>query len=80
MIKLLPVLLLLIANCSYADELFDKTNACRMEIKILGPDVLEEDDNCVWLVENVQQVVEKCSSCLPQLELIREASRGNFDY
>jgi len=80
MIKYLAFFILLsISNC-YADDFFDRTSACRMEIKIIGPDVLEENDDCAWLVENVEQVVKKCSKCLPQLELIREASRGNFDY
>lgn len=83
MIKLISwttLFLLLAANHSYAVELFEKTNACRMEIKIIGPDVLEEDENCIWLEENKQQVLEKCSECKIQLEMIREASRGYFDY
>lgn len=83
MIKLMSwitLFLLLAASHSYAGELFEKTNACRMEIKIIGPDVLEEDENCIWLEENKQQVLEKCSECKIQLEMIREASRGYFDY
>ena len=66
MIKLISwivLFLLLSISHSYAGELFEKTNACRMEIKIIGPDVLEEDENCIWLEENKQQVLEKCSEC-----------------
>ncbi len=51
-----------------------------MEVKILGPDVLSEDENCLWLQENLTQVIEKCENCLTDLELIKEASQGNFDY
>jgi hypothetical protein len=51
-----------------------------MEVKILGPDVLEEDENCLWLEDNKSQVIEKCKDCLVDLELIKEASKGNFDY
>ena len=78
--SLIPLLLLMSYTHCSADELFDKTAACRMEIKILGPDILQEDENCLWLEENLNQVVEKCKNCLADLELIKEASQGNFDY
>ena len=51
-----------------------------MEVKILGPDVLDEDKNCLWLEENKTQIIEQCKSCLADLELIKEASQGYFDY
>ena len=71
---------LFISNHLYASDFLEKTSACRMEVKILGPDVLEEDKNCLWLEENKSQVVEKCKECLADLELIKEASQGYFDY
>lgn len=80
LISCFTLLLLLATTHSYADEMFKKTSACRMEVKIIGPDVLEEDENCIWLEENKYQVLEKCSECKVQLEMIREASKGNFDY
>lgn len=80
MIKLVPIFFLLVMNAAYADDLFTRTSACRMEIKILGSDVLEEDESCVWLVENIADVLKNCSTCLSQLELIKEAANGNFDY
>ncbi len=76
---LLLLFLMLNAQCS-ADELFDKTEACRMEVKILGPDLLDEDENCLWLEEHLAQVVKQCKKCRVDLELIKEASQGNFDY
>lgn len=51
-----------------------------MEVKILGYEALEEDQNCLWLVDNTRQVVEKCQDCLADLELIKEAAQGYFDY
>lgn len=71
---------LLISHSLYANDFLEKTSACRMEVKILGPDVLEEDENCLWLEDNKSQVIEKCKDCLADLELIKEASQGNFDY
>ena len=78
--SLLAVLFCTSYTHCFADELVDKTAACRMEVKILGPDVLDEDENCLWLEENKAQVVEKCKDCLADLELIKEASQGYFDY
>ena len=78
--SLITVLLFTSYTHCFADELFEKTAACRMEVKILGPDVLDEDKNCIWLEENKIQVVEQCKSCLADLELIKEASQGYFDY
>jgi len=51
-----------------------------MEVKILGPDVLDEDKNCLWLEENKTQIIEQCKSCLADLKMIKEASQGYFDY
>jgi len=78
---LLPFLFLMLSTHSFADDdMQHKTAACRMEVKILGHDSLEEDQNCLWLVEHTGLVVEKCHECLPDLELIKEASQGYFDY
>jgi len=85
--KFFPLLLLLlllfslfIATDLYADDFLEKTSACRMEVKILGPDVLAEDENCLWLEEHKSQVVKTCKDCLADLKLIKEASQGYFDY
>jgi ornithine carbamoyltransferase len=70
----------LFSNESVAESLIDNTQACRMEVKILGPDALEEDENCLWLEENKAHVLATCKQCLNDLELIKEASQGYFDY
>jgi hypothetical protein len=62
-----------------ADEFYDKTKNCTMEVKIIGPDALEEDASCVWLMENKQRVINKCKNCNALFELLKEASLGNFD-
>lgn len=80
LISCFTLLLLLATTHSYAGEMFNKTSACRMEVKIIGPDGLEEDENCIWLEDNKYQVLEKCAECKSQLEMIREASKGYFDY
>ncbi|MCW8929930.1 MAG: hypothetical protein OQL19_06815 [Gammaproteobacteria bacterium] len=80
MLSLIFLLLLMTYTHCSADEFLDKTSACRMEVKILGPDVLQEDENCIWLDENLTQVKEKCTNCLVDLKLIKEVSQGNFDY
>ncbi len=77
---LISFLFLFISSNSYADEFYEKTRACRAEVKVLGPDLLDEDENCIWLEENKYQVYEKCKACRAELELIKEASRGNFDF
>lgn len=77
----LSAFFLLSFSHSFADaDMQLKTAACRMEVKILGHEVLEEDKNCLWLVENTSLVVEKCRECLPDLMLIEEASQGYFEY
>lgn len=51
--KLLPLLLplsLLFSNSLYASDFIKKTSACRMEVKIVGPDVLEKDKNYEWFI------------------------------
>ncbi len=81
--KMISLIVMLFLSCStsiYANEFSDKTSACRMEVKILGPDMLDEDENCLWVQDNLTQVIEKCKNCLNDLELIKEASQGNFDY
>lgn len=81
LLSLLSSLFFLISfSQSFADDMFVKTAACRMEVKILGYEALEEDQNCLWLVDNTPQVVEKCQDCLADLELIKEAAQGYFDY
>lgn len=75
------LLCLILSSNSFADDDMQlKTAACRMEVKILGHEILEEDKNCLWLVDHTSQVVEKCHECIPDLELIKEASQGYFDY
>ncbi len=69
----------LIHNSYAANELYEKTDSCRMEVKIIGPDALEEDENCVWLNDNKHLVIEKCPECKVLLNFIKEASLGNFD-
>lgn len=71
---------LLLCSHLYASEWLERTSACRMEVKILGPDVLDEDKDCLWLEEHKSQVVAACKKCIVELERIKEASRGNFDY
>ena len=81
LLSLLSMLFLISFSNSFADdEMQLKTAACRMEVKILGHEILEEDKNCLWLVDHTSLVVEKCHECLPDLELIKEASQGYFDY
>ena len=75
-----PLLFLILFSNSFAEDMLLKTAACRLEVKILGHEILEEDEDCIWLVENTSMVVEKCHECLPDLELIKEASQGYFDY
>ena len=79
-ITLTIILFLASQSVLLADELALNTAACRMEVKILGYEALEEDKVCVWLVENMTVVLEKCPECIPDLELIKEASQGYFDY
>jgi len=79
-IYLIPLFFLLIHTNSQANEFFEKTSACRMEVKILGPDLLDEDESCLWLEDNKELVYDQCIACREQLELIKEASRGHFDY
>jgi len=79
-ITLTIFLLLALQSVLLADELALNTAACRMEVKILGYEALEEDKDCIWLVDNIDQVVNKCPECMPDLELIKEASQGYFDY
>ncbi len=80
--KLTLISILFLASYTFllADELVLNTAACRMEVKILGYEALEEDNDCIWLVENTELVVKKCPECLPDLELIKEAAQGYFDY
>ncbi len=79
-LTLIIILFLTSQSVLLADELALNTAVCRMEVKILGYEALEEDKDCVWLVENLDLVVKQCSECLPDLELIKEASQGYFDY
>ena len=74
------LLLLVMWTHAFAGEMEVKTAACRMEVKILGSDLLEEDENCLWVVEHTAMLVEKCPHCLADLELIKQASQGYFDY
>jgi hypothetical protein len=68
------------ANSSWANDMQLKTAACRLEVKILGYETLEEDQDCIWLMDNLTQVVKKCPECRTDLKLIKEASQGYFDY
>lgn len=79
-LSLLAVTFLLFSHTVIATDFLSRTTACRMEVKILGPDLLEEDKDCIWLEEHKAQIVEQCKECLADLELIKEASRGYFDY
>ena len=80
--KLLLAFILLFASQTFlfASELSSNTAACRMEVKILGYEALEEDRDCIWLVDNLEMVMKKCPECLTDMELIKEASQGYFDY
>lgn len=80
LIRLLVVILLSLSSHLSASELAKNTAACRMEVKILGYEALEEDKDCIWLVENTALVMEKCPECLLDLKLIKEAAQGYFDY
>ena len=79
-ISLLVITFLLFSNSAFATDFLSRTAACRLEVKILGPDLLEEDIDCIWLEKHKAQVVEECKECLADLELIKEASKGYFDY
>ena len=79
-LTLIIILFLTSQSVLLANELALNTAVCRMEVKILGYEALEEDKDCVWLVENLELVVKQCPECLPDLELIKEASQGYFDY
>ncbi len=71
---------LFFSSALMADDFQDRTAACRLEIKIMGPDLLDEDKDCIWVEDHKDEIIAKCQECIADFALIKEASRGYFDY
>ncbi len=71
---------LFFSSISMAGNFQDRTAACRLEIKIMGPDLLDEDKDCIWVEDHKAEIMAKCKECMADFALIKEASRGDFDY